>query len=207
NRYAFNVTYAHAKIDRQILPVPVSASTGFQRQWTNAGQLTNKTLEMSLNIPLIQRRDVQWSTRVVYDRNRSVITQLDVAPFFFGANLQATGAIFQAKVGERLGTFYGHRCLTSCAAWPAPFSADCGGPSSSFQRNDEGFLVWVGPGNNPGMGITNNLWEASISNPTRNRSITPWGIPVLNWGMPMLLRDTNGTALNVALGNALPDFR
>src|SRR6266478_83243 len=52
NRYAFNVTYAHANIDNQILPVPVSTSTGFQRQWTNAGTLTNKTLEISLNIPL-----------------------------------------------------------------------------------------------------------------------------------------------------------
>src|SRR6266566_2476453 len=76
SRYALNVTYAHANIDNQILPVPVSTSTGFQRQWTNAGTLTNKTLEMSLNIPLLQRRNVQWSTRVIYDRNRSVVTAL-----------------------------------------------------------------------------------------------------------------------------------
>ena len=207
NRYAFNVTYANANIERQIIPAPVPASTGFQRQWLNVGTLNNKTLEMSLNIPMIQRRDLQWSTRVVYDRNRSIITKLDVAPFFFGADLQGTTAIFQAKVGERLGTFYGHRFLTNCSELPAPFSADCGGPSSSFQRNDEGFLVWVGAGNNPGMGITNNLWESSISNPSHNLAVTPWGIPVLNWGMPMLLRDNTGAALNVALGNALPDFR
>jgi len=207
SRYAFNVTYAHARIKNQILPVPVSASTGFQRQWKNAGTLTNKTLEMSLNIPLLQRRDVQWSTRVIYDRNRSIVTALDVPPFFFGADLQGTGSIFQAKVGERLGTFYGHRFITSCADLPAPFSSDCGGPTSSFQVNDEGFLVWVGAGNNPRMGITNNLWEASISNPTNNATITPWGISVLNWGMPILLRNDKGQALNVALGNALPDFR
>jgi TonB-linked SusC/RagA family outer membrane protein len=207
NRYAFNVTYAHANIRDQILPVPVSASTGFQRQWQNAGTLTNKTLEMALNIPLIQRRDFQWSTRVIYDRNRSVITQLDVPPFFFGADLQGTGSIFQAKVGERLGTFYGHRFLTNCAELPAPFSSDCGGPTSAFQRNDEGFLVWVGRGNNPGMGITDNLWEAKISNPTKNPTVTPWGIIELNWGMPILLRDSTGAARNVALGNALPDFR
>lgn len=207
NRYAFNATYAYANIERQIIPAPVSASTGFQRQWLNVGTLQNKTLEMSLNIPLIQQRDVQWSTRVVYDRNRSIITELDVAPFFFGADLQATGAIFQAKVGERLGTFYGHRFLTNCSQLPAPFNGDCGGPASSFQVNDEGFLVWVGAGNNPRMGITNNLWEAAISNPTRNPTVTPWGITVLNWGMPILLRDATGAALNVPLGNALPDFR
>src|SRR5712692_7199524 len=207
NRYALNVTYAHANIKNQILPVPVSASTGFQRQWQKAGTLTNKTLEMSLNIPLLQRRDLQWSTRVIYDRNRSVITQLDVPPFFFGADLQGRGAIFQAKIGERLGQFYGHRFITSCAELPAPFNADCGGPASSFQRNDEGFLVWVGAGNNPGMGIKNNLWESSIANPARDPNVTPWGISVINWGMPILVRNSAGQAQNVALGNALPDFR
>ena len=199
NRYAFNVTYAHAKIERQILPVPVSASTGFQRQWLNAGTLTNKTLEMSLNVPLLQRRDLQWSTRVIYDRNRSVVTQLDVPPFFFGADLQGTGSIFQAIVGERLGTFYGHRFITNCADLPAPFSSDCGGATSSFQRNDEGLLVWVGRGNNPGMGISDNLWETQLQG-------GPWGV-TLNWGMPILLRSSTGAARNVALGNALPDFR
>jgi len=207
SRYALNVTYAHANILNQILPVPVSASTGFQRQWTNAGTLSNKTLEMSLNIPLVQRREFQWSTRVIYDRNRSVVTELDVPPFFFGADLQGTGSIFQAKVGERLGTFYGHRFMTACSELPAPFSSDCGGSTSSFQRNDEGFLVWVGAGHNPGQGITNNLWEASISNPARDPNVTPWGISVLNWGMPILLRSSTGAALNVPLGNALPDFR
>ena len=199
NRYAFNVTYAHAVIERQILPVPVSASTGFQRQWLNAGTLTNKTLEMSLNIPLLQRRDFQWSTRVIYDRNRSVVTQLDVPPFYFGADLQGTGSIFQAIVGERLGTFYGHRFITNCSELPAPFSSDCGGATSSFQRNDEGLLVWVGRGNNPGMGISDNLWDTQLRG-------GPWGV-TLNWGMPVLLRDATGAARNVALGNALPDFR
>ena len=206
-RYAFNMTYAHADIERQIIPAPIPASTGFQRQWLNVGTLQNKTLEMSLNIPLIQQRDLQWSTRVIYDRNRSVVTKLDVAPFFFGADLQGTNAIFQAKIGERLGTFYGHRFITSCSELPVQFQGDCGGQNSSFQRNDEGLLVWVGANNNPGMGITNNLWETFISNPSRNANVTPWGITVLNWGMPMLLRDSTGAALNVPLGNALPDFR
>jgi len=206
-RYAFNMTYAHADIERQIIPAPIPASTGFQRQWLNVGTLQNKTLEMSLNIPLLQRRDLQWSTRIIYDRNRSVVTKLDVAPFFFGADLQGTNAIFQAKVGERLGTFYGHRFITSCSELPVQFQGSCGGSNSAFQRNDEGLLVWVGANNNPGMGITNNLWETSISNASKDPNVTPWGITVLNWGMPILLRDSTGSALNVPLGNALPDFR
>src|SRR2546425_4579776 len=207
SRYAANITYSHAKIEDQILPVPVCACTGFQRQWQNAGTLTNKTVELSLNIPLVQHRDFQWTTRVIYDRNRSVVTALSVPPFYFGADQQGTGSIFLAKIGERLGTFYGHKFLTNCAELPGPFQSDCGASNSAFQINDDGFLVWVGHGNNPGMGITDNLWETSVSNPTFDVNKTPWGISVLNWGAPILLRDNNRSPVNVALGNALPDFR
>jgi len=204
NRYGLNVTYAHSTIDHQILPVPVSASTGFQTQWQNAGSLLNKTWEASLNLPLIQHRNLSWSMRFIYDRNRSTITALDVPPFFYGATLQATDQIFQAKVGERLGTFYGRKFVTSCSELPAPYSGQCGGPTSAFQRNDQGFIVWVGAGNNPGMGITNNLWEAQLPGGS-----APWGV-AMNWGMPIILRGAgaNGqSAQIVPLGNALPNFR
>ncbi len=208
SRYAANITYSHAKIEDQILPVPVCACTGFQRQWQNAGTLTNKTIELSLNIPLLQRRDFQWTTRLIYDRNRSVITALSVPPYYFGADQQGTESIFLAQVGERLGTFYGHKFLTSCSELPSRFQSDCGvANQSAFQVNDDGFLVWVGKGNNPGMGITDNLWETSVSNPTSDATVTPWGIRVLNWGVPILLRNDSRSPVNVALGNALPDFR
>ncbi len=202
NRYALGFTYAHAKIDDQILPVPVSSGTGAATQWLNAGALDNKTLELSLNLPIIQRREVSWSMRVIYDRNRSVITRLDVQPFTYGASLQATDQMFIARVGERIGTFYGRKFVTSCGELPAPYNADCGA-GKSFQRNDEGWIVWVGAGNNPGMGITNNLWQAQLP-----AGASPWGVAE-NWGMPIILRGAgNGTAAQILpLGNALPDFR
>jgi hypothetical protein len=112
--------------------------------------------------------------------------------------------MFQAQQGERVGTFYGRAFLQSCSQLPDPYAADCGGAGSSFQLNDEGWLVWVGAGNDPGMGITNNLWETALAG-----SQAPWGVG-LNWGMPIVLRgDPNNIqdARRVALGNALPDFR
>src|SRR5256714_12035896 len=207
SRYAFNATYARSKITNQILPIPVSASTGFVTQWQNAGTLENKTFEMALNVPLLQRRDVQWSTRLIYDRNRSMVTALAVPPFFIGATLQATDQIYLVNAGARFGTFYGRRFITSCSELPAPFSSDCGAAGSSFQRNDQGWIVWVGPGNTPSMGITDNLWDTSLPG-----AQAPWGVK-MNWGMPIILRGgqlgdpANSTARSVALGNALPDFR
>ncbi|HVH69313.1 MAG TPA: SusC/RagA family TonB-linked outer membrane protein [Gemmatimonadales bacterium] len=202
-RYGLSATYARSRIENQILPVTVSSSTGYASQYQNIGTLLNITHELSLNLPLVQKPDVSWSMSVIYDHNRSWIQKLGVPPFFQGTILQGTGSMFQIKEGERYGTIYGHQFLTSCSQLPAPFNTDCG-PGMSFQTNDEGWLVWVGAGNNPGMGITNNLWETSLP-----ASQGPWGV-AMNWGMPILLRgDPNNSkaAQVVALGNALPDFR
>lgn len=203
-RYGITATYARSVIDRQILQVPVSSSTGYQNQWQNAGALLNITHELSINIPVIQRREMSWTMGLVYDHNRSWIKRLDVAPYTYGTGQQGTEQMFQAQEGQRVGTFYGRYFLRSCGDLPAPFSSDCGGPTSSFQHNDEGWLVWVGAGNNPRMGITNNLWETQLPN-----AQAPWGVAV-NWGMPIILRgDPNNAsdARRVPLGNALPDFR
>lgn len=203
-RYGITATYARSNIDRQILQVPVSSSTGYQNQWQNAGALLNITHELSVNIPLIQRRELSWSMNLVYDHNRSWIARLDVAPYTYGNGQQGTEQMFQAQEGERVGTFYGRAFLRACADLPAPFNADCGGASSSFQYNDEGWLVWVGAGHNPRQGVTNNLWETQLP-----AAQAPWGVAV-NWGMPIILRgDANNIsdARRVPLGNALPDFR
>jgi len=203
-RYGLTVTYARSNIDNQILQVPVSSSTGYQNQWQNAGALLNITHELSLNIPITRSRDLSWTMGVVYDHNRSWISRLDVAPYTYGAGQQGTEQMFQAQQGERVGTFYGRAFLQSCSQLPDPYAADCGGAGSSFQLNDEGWLVWVGAGNDASMGITHNLWETALPG-----SQAPWGVG-LNWGMPIVLRgDPNNIqdARRVALGNALPDFR
>jgi TonB-linked SusC/RagA family outer membrane protein len=204
NRYGVSATYARSKIDNQILLAPVSSSTGYTNQWQNAGTLLNISHELSINLPFVQRSDLSWSMTLVYEHNRSWVQKLGVPPYFYGSTLQATDQIFQAKEGELYGTFYGREFLTSCAQLPTPFNTDCGGATSSFQKNDEGWLVWVGPGNNPRMGVTNNLWETKLPAAT-----APWGV-ALNWGMPIILRGNPNNPTDaqiVALGNALPDFR
>jgi TonB-linked SusC/RagA family outer membrane protein len=198
NRYALTVTYAKSNIDDQILPAPVSASTGFTQQWSNAGTLQNKTLELTLNVPMIQRRDASWTMRFIYSRTRSMITKLGVPPYFFGGPNQGNTTMFKAVQGEAFGTLYGHRFVTTCAELPAPYNQDCGGTASSYQRNDEGFIVWVGSGNSWTEGITKNLWETS-------NATGAFGV-IENWGMPILIRQ-NGVPSLLPLGNALPNFQ
>ncbi|MDP9349020.1 MAG: hypothetical protein M3P24_07755, partial [Gemmatimonadota bacterium] len=96
---------------------------------------------------------------------------------------------------------YGVEFMTSCGQLPENFRSQCGTPTSAFQKNNEGYLVWVGQGNNPGMGITHNLWNAILP-----AGQAPYGIQAA-WGMPILIRDASGAAENRPLGNALPDYR
>ena len=198
-RYGVNVTYAKSVADDQILNVPAPASSGFPNQWQNAGQLTNKTWEASLDVPLVTRQNMRWSTKVIYDRNRAVITRLDVPPYNTTGGVQGSESMFFVRQGERLGTIYGRAFVTECSQLPGAFAGQCGGAGSQFQKNEQGFIVWTG-GLDLGQGITNNAWNASL-----NAASAPWNTRAV-WGMPMQLLDSTNTAQQVALGNATPDW-
>ncbi|HEX8850070.1 MAG TPA: SusC/RagA family TonB-linked outer membrane protein, partial [Gemmatimonadaceae bacterium] len=210
NRYSLTLTYAKSDTRNQILPVPRSVVTGFPTAWDNAGTLQNKTWEAALTLPIITGGgDWGWTTRFNYSRNRAMVTKLNVVPFFIGTDLQGTSTMFRVSEGERYGTFYGHQFVTSCSQLPVTPSVNyqsmCGGAGMPFQKNDEGYIVWVGQGNNPGMGITDNLWNAILPG-----GQAPWGAQ-LAWGMPMLVRDNCASGICPAsvrpLGHSLPDYR
>jgi len=201
NRAQLQVAYANALTTDQILPVPVPVATGFPQQWQNAGSLRNKTLEGALSLPIVQGQNFSWMATATYTRTRTTIEELNVAPFFIGTSLQATDQFIRIAEGEEFGTIYGRKFMRSCSELPADWQSRCG-PGKDFQLNDEGWLVWVGAGNNPGMGITDNLWNAVLP-----EDESPWpGVP-LSWGMPVLIRDETGTPMSLPLGNALPDYQ
>jgi TonB-linked SusC/RagA family outer membrane protein len=199
HRYGVNLTYAHSRADDQILLVPAPAATGFPNQWQNAGVLDNKTWEASFDIPILNRQDMRWSTRLIYDRNRAVITQLDAPPYNTTGGVQGSESMYYVRPGERLGTIYGAAFVTSCDQLPSAFANQCGGAGSQFQANDQGFIVWTG-GYAPTQGITDNLWNASL-----NEGSAPWNVRTV-WGMPIRLRDSTNAPAQVALGNSMPDF-
>jgi TonB-linked SusC/RagA family outer membrane protein len=200
NRVGVNLTYAKSIAKDQILPVPAPASSGFSSQFKNAGTLENSTYELSLNVPLISKQSFTWSVRANYDRTRSMITKLDVPPFFEGTSYQATDKIFRFAEGERYAQFWGRKFITSCAELPSAFQSKCGA-GQDFQSNSQGLIVWTGAGNTTGDGVKKNLWQAVLP-----AGASPFGVST-SWGMPMILRDSTGTGQVVSLGNALPDYR
>jgi hypothetical protein len=107
---------------------------------------------------------------------------------------------------------------------PKPFDAQCG-PGKEWQRNDHGYVVWVGEGLSSRDGITRNLWQAvrpgcvnqtgavvlaqgAVACRANGGTVnSPWGLSETSWGMPTVLRDSTGTPLLLPLGNTMPDYR
>lgn len=218
NRFTLNVSHARSVIDRQILPVQLSTASGFSSQWQNAGEITNKTWEATLVIPVITRPELSWTSRIIWDKTRSVITRLDI-PEFVGT-IQPGPAnnfdIFKFRRGERIGTVYGFDMVRRCTQLPAPYSGQCSMDgsdlSAAFRPNSDGFIVWLGTGNQLTEGITRNLWRSRLEQGTGNCATVapqtcpgPWGNRT-NWGMPITLRDSTGQIAFVPVGNGLPDY-
>jgi TonB-linked SusC/RagA family outer membrane protein len=215
HKYGVSLTYARDITYDQILQVPPSVSSGFSNQWKNAGTMDGRTWEASFNIPILTRRNLVWTGRLNWDRNRSKITSMDIPAFF-------SGSIFYG-VGERFGNIYGTKFVTDCNELEPQFASQCG-DGKEWQRNDDGFIVWVGAGNTYRDGVAKNLWQAirpgCIVNGAPRADIdgeilclkaggvvnNPWGQRAVHWGMVQVVRDSASNRLLTMLGNAMPDW-
>ena len=194
DRFFLDVTYAETTVEDQILRVPLAGYSGFIHQWQNAGTLESNTLEISLDAQIVRQRDFNWSARLIYDRTRQEITQLDVPAFTYGVAGQAFDAAFYAREGEQLGTFYGFRWATDCSQIPGVSSDAC---ANNFQTNDDGYLVYVGPGNDWTDGLWGNVGTVDGES--------------FQWGSPVIAVEEDpitGEMTNfLPIGNTMPDYR
>lgn len=213
-RVGLNLTYADNNIRNQILQVPQSFGTGYISQWQNVGTLQNRSFEASLNVPVITRPNVSYSATLIFSRLRSRISKLNVEPFYVGnVNLQAAERIIRIAEGEYMGTIYGRDFVRRCDQLPGAFRGQCSGNAgdlnAAFRPNADGYIAWYGQGNGVNDGVTRNLWRAQLPAAQAPYGNIPGnGAQTLNWGMPILLRDsTTGFAAQVPLGQTLPRFQ
>lgn len=206
DRLGIEITHASATTRDQILNVPTPASLGFTSQWQNGGTLQSKTWEASLNLPLISKRDMQWNMRMSFDRTRTYITELFRPEYFTSFFLMsARRDLDNGFQVNRYGNIWGRMFYKTCGDLPAAVQPDCG-EGKAFQRNDQGWVTWVGAGNSWRDGITKNLWVTRLP-----AAESPWNY-VLQFGHPIVVRPLRGevgagTGQRHALGNTLPDFR
>jgi len=213
HRIGFSITSSKTDSRDQILTVPIASYYGYSQQYQNAGTLQGRSFEASVNIPWINTTEFSTSTRLSFDKAKSKITKLNVPAFTAGANAQGTDRLFLVRQGEEYGTFYGRQFITSCGQLPTAAQGACGA-GRDFQKNSDGYIVWTGAGNTPADGVTKNLWQARLplNSPFFSGSKTGDAAhfntaQVINWGMPMIARDSTGVAKVAALGHALPSYR
>lgn len=84
NRIAFIADVYYKRTTDLLLPTQVPATTGFTTYLSNAGEISNKGIELTLNTINIQTKKFSWETSLNFTRNVNKIEQLD-NPYIYGS--------------------------------------------------------------------------------------------------------------------------
>ncbi len=102
DRASLEFTYYDKKTTDLVLSVPLAPTSGFASEFRNIGELSNKGVELTLNTVNLQGRDLGWTSRLSYARNRNKIERLnqrsDILTFEY------LNAVIE---GEPIGVFRG----------------------------------------------------------------------------------------------------
>jgi TonB-linked SusC/RagA family outer membrane protein len=189
DNYSVQLSYAQVKVEDQLLLVPLAALFGYTSQWRNAGTVEGNTLEGTLEARIIRRPDLTWTLGLVVDRSRHSITEFDLPCF-------TTNTIAFRCAGVGLGEMFGFSFAKRVADLPAgaqPFA-------DQFDVNDEGLVVWVGPGRTYRDGVQ-PADTSGWGNDTSLAGVT------YRWGMPIVRRDAAGNNLVTRIGDGNPRYR
>ena len=145
-RYRFEYTNSDKTTTDQILLVPLSAATGYQNQWQNAGTLKGRTQEAALGGLLASRPNFTFRFNITADRTRQHITELNMPTFLTGPGGTET-QVFRIGPGQTFGVMYGNRTVRTLAQlYEDPAKKALSGPgqtwsSDSVLVNEEGYVV------------------------------------------------------------------
>ena len=111
NRLGLEATYYSGSTFDQILDIDMSAASGFQRRWVNAGEIANRGVEVTLNAtPVVLDNGFRWDVAVNYARNRNEVVSLapNIETVQLGSYWDVTT---EARLGQPYGMMYGQGFL------------------------------------------------------------------------------------------------
>ena len=86
--------------------------TGYDNQYRNIGSTRNRGAELTLNMPLVQKKDVSLNVSANIAYNRNVVTSLGGQPSLIQgsgwASTEITGGDYLVEVGQPVGNMYGY---------------------------------------------------------------------------------------------------
>jgi len=107
DRFGIDFTYYSASTKNQILPIEISAATGFATKLINAGEIRNRGVEILLSATPVRSTNFSWEFLINLSRNRSEVISL--APGIEALTLTSTGEIsIEARPGLPYGNLVGY---------------------------------------------------------------------------------------------------
>lgn len=103
NRLGIDFTYYSMSSTNQILPVTISGASGFLTQVINAGEITNKGVELELTGTPVQTKGFSWDIVVNFAKNKNKVVKLADGV----DNYQLANGPFSVSVNAFKGQSYG----------------------------------------------------------------------------------------------------
>jgi TonB-dependent SusC/RagA subfamily outer membrane receptor len=108
-RVGLEATYYDRLVSDLLFYRPLPSSTGFSRQFSPIGTMSNKGVELLLRTTNIDRPNFQWQTTATYTRNKNLVESLTIQDF-----QSAGGYPNRIRAGEAAGVFYGSYAARNC---------------------------------------------------------------------------------------------
>jgi TonB-linked SusC/RagA family outer membrane protein len=138
--YSLEYTYSRKRTTDEIIQVPLSAASGYQSQWQNAGTLSGHTHELALGAVLASARDYFWRVSITGDRTRQKIDALSVPPFLVGPD--GTTNMFRIAPNQPFGIIYGEKWVRTAEQLQQTIDAGkLTGTVADYVVNEEGLYV------------------------------------------------------------------
>ncbi|MHA7060147.1 TonB-dependent receptor [Aquimarina sp. M1] len=107
NRITINTDIYHKNTTDMLIFTQLPATTGFGGARQNIGTMTNKGIEVGLNVNALKSPDVSWNINANYYRNINEVTNLN-GETIFGGFVNDQGNVGKIEEGEAVGNFFGY---------------------------------------------------------------------------------------------------
>ena len=112
NRLNIGIDFFSKKTTDALLQQTTTNYLGGVSYWTNAGEVSNKGVDLSITAQILQGKDLQWTSSVNASYLKNEVTKLtSETPRLYGAS-PSPGTVDPCTIiteGEAIGTFYGFK--------------------------------------------------------------------------------------------------
>lgn len=117
-RMTIDATYYDTNSKDLLVPVEVSASTGYLYAWDNVAEMSNSGIELQIGVDVLKTKDFVWNMNVNWSKyNNEVVSLGDLESLYLGGQWNME---LQARPGMPYGVIFG----------------------SAYARNDNGDIIY-----------------------------------------------------------------